>query len=312
MKAGWKRLSVKHRKHNFLSVLGHINLDVVYELERFPVKGQSINTGGVKELFGGTAGNIVLHSASLGVKTAVGCYVGEDLSSSFRDMLLDANIDCYDVIVVEGERTPRCHIFDTPDGEQTYIIEQGAMASSRKLPLWETAVNNSSVIHVATGDPDRYLKAVRGREYCFDPGQEINYRYTREKFGKLLDGASIFFTNSVEMKMALKLTGSKSERELTDHCKTVIKTTGSKGTRIIESEGTVTVPPCRVRKIVDTIGAGDAFRAGFYSAMEKGHEMVKCVQFGNSMASIAIEGSGGTGSLATYDSLEKRWKENYS
>lgn len=312
MKAGWKRLSGKHRRHNFLSVLGHINLDVVYELERFPVKGQSINTGRVKELFGGTAGNIALHSAALGVSTAVGCYVGEDLSGEFRQMLLDANIDCYDVIVVDGERTPRCHVFDTPDGEQTYIIEQGAMSSSRKLPLWEASVKSSSIVHVATGDPDRYLKAVSGRDYCFDPGQEISYRYTKEKFGKLLDGASIFFTNTVEMRMALKLTGSKNERELTEHCKTVIKTTGSKGTTIVDADGTETVPPCRVKKVVDTIGAGDAFRAGFYAAKEKGYGMVKCVQFGNAMASIAIEGVGGTGSLATFNSLERRWKDNYS
>lgn len=309
---GWKRLSGKRRESNFLGVLGHINVDVVYELSKFPVRGRSINTGKVKELFGGTAGNIALHSSALGVSTAIGCYVGGDFSRKFGKMLLDSGIDCYDVIVVNDERTPRCHIFNTPDGEQTYIIEQGAMASSRDLPLWDGVVKSSSIVHVATGDPDRYITALGDRDYSFDPGQEISYRYTAARFRRMLDGANLFFANAVEMKMALKLIGAASERKLTDHCSTVIKTEGAKGTVIITPDGKTLVPPCRVRKYVDTIGAGDAFRAGFYAAMEKSHGLTQCVEFGNAMASIAIEGAGGVGSLADYSKLEKKWKSNYS
>lgn len=312
MSAGWKRLSPRHRRGNYLAVLGHINVDVVYELGRFPVKGQSTNTTSVTELFGGTAGNIALHAAALGVKTAIGCYVGGDLSSRFRRLLLDADIDCYDVIVVEKERTPRCHVFNTPDGEQTYVIEQGAMASTADLPLWSRAVMGSDVVHVATGDPDRYSAALGDRTYSFDPGQEISYRYTRKKFTALLDRASIFFTNAVEMRMALKLTGAKNESILAGHCDTIIKNVGSKGTVVIGKDGPTAVPACAVRKYVDTIGAGDAFRAGFYAAMERGHGLIRCVEYGNAMASIAIGGTGGVGSLADFSTLEKRWKENYA
>ena len=311
MSTGWKRLSARHRAGNYLAVLGHINIDMVYELERFPVKGQSINTGVVKELFGGTAGNIALHAAALGVRTAIGCYVGGDLKSDFRRRLLDSGIDCYDVIVVEDERTPRCHIFNTPDGEQTYVIEQGAMASSKPLPVWETCISTSEVVHVATGDPARYIEALKGRSYSFDPGQEISYRYTRQNFRKLLGGASIFFTNAVEMKMALKLSGAQNEKSLTSHCGTVIKNIGAKGTLVIEKDGTTAVPASRVKRYIDTIGAGDAFRAGFYAAREKGNGLIKSVEYGNAMASIAIEGAGGIGSLANFASLEKRWNENY-
>ncbi len=311
MTEGWKRLTARHRTSNFLTVLGHINVDVVYELSRFPVKGQSINTGTVSEHFGGTAGNIALHASALGLKTAIGCYVGEDFSPEFRKLLLSSGVDCYDVIVVERERTPRCHVFNTPEGEQTYIIEQGAMASNKELPLWEKSVDSCIVAHVATGDPDRYLRAVRGRRYSFDPGQEINYRYTPRKFRMLLEDAETFFTNAVEMRMALKLTGAKNEKEIVKHCGMVIKTEGEKGTVVIQRDGRTTVPPCKVRKYVDTIGAGDAFRAGYYASLEKGHGLIECVEFGNAMASIAIEGAGGTGARATYRQLEERWKENY-
>lgn len=311
MKAAWKRLTSRCRKGNFLVVLGHINVDVVYDLSKFPVRGQSINTGSVRELFGGTAGNIALHSSALGVKTAIGCYVGSDFSTDFRKMLIESGVDCHDVIVVAGERTPRCHIFNTPDGEQTYIIEQGAMASTKDLPLWEDSISGGSVIHIATGDPDLYIRAVGNRSYSFDPGQEINYRYSAVKFRKLLDGASIFFTNEIEMKMALRLTGAASEKAMANRCGTVIKTEGSRGTVIIQKDGLTRVPACRVRNYVDTIGAGDAFRAGYYAAMEKGYDIVKRVEFGNAMASIAIEGKGGVGSLASYGQLEKRWRTNY-
>lgn len=311
MNIQYTRLSERHRR-NYLAVLGHINIDVIYELDKLPERGQTVTTKGVKELFGGTAGNIAMHASSLGVRTAVGCYAGDDFKTDYRKLLLDGGVDCYDVLLVRGERTPRCHIFNLPDGEQTCIIEQGAMDSPRRLPLWDKAVRESTIVHIATGDPVRYASAVRSREYSFDPGQEISYRYTPEMFTRLLDGASIFFTNALEMMRAMKLTGSRSEKRIAERCNTVIKTLGSKGTMVIEKDGTTIVPPCRPRRVTDTIGAGDAFRAGFYAAREKGHSMIEAVEFGNAMASISIEGAGGIGGMTSFDRLQKRWKDNYS
>ncbi len=306
----WSRLGRARRQNNFLGILGHINIDMVYRLAQLPAPGRSINAMSVSAHFGGTAGNMAIHSSSLGVTTALGSYLGDDADDIISDTLRGTSIDLYDVILSSGERTPRCHIFD--DGaEQSYVIEQGAMASTRKLPLWEHVVANSRIVHVATGDPLRYRAAVSGREYNFDPGQEIGYRYDKAVFRQMLSRCNIFFTNETEMRIALKLLSADHEKELLRHCDTIIKTAGNRGTEVITSEGITSVGPCRVRRVADTIGAGDAFRAGFYAALSKGRDIFTAVEYGNAMAAISVGGKGGAGRTTDWKTLLKKWKANY-
>jgi len=311
MSGSWHRLSKKFNGNISLAVLGHLNIDIIYRLRELPEKGRSVNADDVQEHFGGTAGNLGVHASKLGVKTAICCYVGEDFPHAFRRFLETARIQTYDILVLPGYRTPRCHIFNTADGEQTYIIEQGAMDASEELPLWEETLRSAEMVHVSTGDPVRYARAVEGRNYAFDPGQEINYRYDRNRFMRLIRGSEIFFANSIEMDMALRLAGLADERELLELCPLLIRTAGPSGAYVIEKDGITHVPPCRPRRFSDTVGAGDAFRAGFYAARNRKYGMVEAVEFGNAMASISIEGGGGAGSSASWKKLFSRWKEAY-
>ncbi|MBX8631938.1 MAG: hypothetical protein KIY12_07145 [Thermoplasmata archaeon] len=306
----WKRLGPRLRARNYLGVIGHVNMDVVYAVPRLPLPGTSIDAKSVSVHFGGTAGNIAVHSSSLDVTTALGCYLGGDFDESFASLLRKKSIDLYDAILCYSERTPRCHIFDTGE-EQSYVIEQGAMNTKMNLPLWEHAICDSTVVHIATGDPLRYLKAVSGRDYNFDPGQEINYRYTPATFRKLLSGCSVFFTNQKELEKAMSLLNISSERELCSYCRTVILTSGRKGASIITADGRIEISAARAAKVEDTIGAGDAFRAGYYAARFRGKDIVEAVEIGNTMAAISVEGRGGMGSGSDWASLHSRWKETY-
>ena len=93
----WQRLG-KGRRHNFLCILGHVNTDIIYSVPRLPEKGLSINTISVSERFGGTAGNMAINAAMLGIPTALGTYIGYDFSEEFTRMLIAAGIDVYDTI----------------------------------------------------------------------------------------------------------------------------------------------------------------------------------------------------------------------
>jgi sugar/nucleoside kinase (ribokinase family) len=306
----WSRLGRRRRKRNYLGVLGHVNMDIIYRVPRLPSPGLSINAESVDIQFGGTAGNIAVHSARLGVPTALGCYLGRDFDASFSRLLQESAVDTYDAILSSADRTPRCHIFD--DGrEQTYVIEQGAMDSRSELPLWEHAVGSSSIVHVGTGDPERYRRAVSGRDYNFDPGQEISYRYTPGIFRELLSGCSIFFGNEKEIRTAVKLMSIKDEKELADYCQAVVKTSGRRGTRIITADAVHMVRAATVELLVDTIGAGDAFRAGFYAALYRGKELISAVQMGNTMAAMSLSGKGGISQAVGWKDLLIRWEKEY-
>ncbi|MEM3852571.1 MAG: PfkB family carbohydrate kinase [Methanomassiliicoccales archaeon] len=287
---GWKRLG-RARKSNDLGVLGHVNLDIIYNVPRLPVPGTSINTSGITERAGGTALNIAIYASCLGVSTAIGSYVGEDIAPTIESALKKGHIDSHDIFIIPGERTPKCHIFSDPYGEQSYVIEQGAMEKRGRTPLWKHVIMHSKILHVATGDPVRYAYALQKTTYNLDPGQEIAYRYDGNLLKRLLSHTGIFFSNKLEFSIALKLLKLKKWREITDYCSNAIITAGARGAWLIETDGRrLIAAPQATGNRNDTVGAGDAFRAGFYAAQHRGLEIPDSIEYGNTMAAGVVSG----------------------
>ncbi len=72
---------------NFLGVYGHANIDIIIKLKKFPKPESSIEIIELKRYFGGTGANIARIAASLGVKTALATYIGEDFPNDFYSLL---------------------------------------------------------------------------------------------------------------------------------------------------------------------------------------------------------------------------------
>ncbi len=72
---------------------------------------------------------------------------------------------------------------------------------------------------------------------------------------------------------------------------------GARGALVGTGDGLIEVPPARVIDVVDEIGAGDGFAAGFVWGLLAGHNPVTCVRAANAMAASAL---GGTGDWETY------------
>lgn len=68
---------------------------------------------------------------------------------------------------------------------------------------------------------------------------------------------------------------------------------GARGAIVREPNGITTeVPPVREVTVVDEIGAGDAFAAGFAFGLLEGRRPPDCARIGNVLAAAALEGSG--------------------
>jgi sugar/nucleoside kinase (ribokinase family) len=70
-------------------------------------------------------------------------------------------------------------------------------------------------------------------------------------------------------------------------------TLGAKGCRVQWQEGDVEVPGEAVR-VVDTIGAGDAFTAGLVTAVLEGHPPAEAARRANRLAAQVAAAAGGT------------------
>ncbi len=64
--------------------------------------------------------------------------------------------------------------------------------------------------------------------------------------------------------------------------------------------------------VVDTIGAGDSFNAGYISKFVKGKTPEECQVFGNLMGAVSTTKSGGTGAFKNLNEVMKIAKEKFN
>lgn len=299
------------RKSNFLGVYGHTALDIIYSSEHFPEPNTTVELVGRTELFGGTGANVARAAASLGVKTALASHVGTDFPQEFMDALRKSGVDTADLVRVRGQRTPFIIMVSDRDHNQIGFVDQGAMKLQERLPLRTHTADSSKFVHVGTGRPGYALKIAKRakrmkKTVAFDPAQELHYVYSPETFRPIMDHCDILFVNSAELEKAKAYLGLKEDAELLSYVRIVVNTKGGKGSRILTSGDEINVGSVRPDRVVDTTGAGDGFRAGFYAGLSRSLPLEECAWVGAATASFVVEGVGGQSALPTWEMVQRR------
>ncbi|MGD0587485.1 MAG: PfkB family carbohydrate kinase [Thermoplasmata archaeon] len=278
-----------------LLVSGHVNIDRFLSVRSFPEADRTVPVLTHRAELGGTATNIVRVATKLGVATGLVARVGDGFPEEYLAAVRDAGVDLRGVEHVRGIPTPTCYIIEDGDGAQRTLIDQGAMTHSRGARLPTGWLREYSWLHLTTADPEfqlRLQKAARSRglHVAADPAQEIHYRWDRRSFRELLRGSEILFGNRAEIARALEFVGARRAEGLLEFVPLVIRTEGRNGASAFSRAGRFHVtaaPHARVRTLV---GAGDAFRGGFYAAWFAGQPLVRCLAAGTRSSARWIEG----------------------
>jgi nucleoside kinase len=295
----------------FLCVYGHTNLDYILSLSRFPELNTSVNVESKSTYFGGTAANVATISASLGTPTALCSYVGTDFPFEFRELMESKGLDLRDLVMVEGHETPTVWVVSDREHNQVAYVYQGPMGAMAKEPLLLNAARESEWVHVMTGSPPYFLKLMKecrrlGKKVAFDPAQEIHNIWNKEWFLQAIGMADAFLCNENELRTALKYLGKGRPEGLLEHVGLLVNTIGPKGSVIYNDEGRIDVPAVVPKKIVDTTGAGDAFRAGFFTGLYRGAKLRESAIIGATVSSFVIEERGSLTNIPSWSQVEER------
>jgi sugar/nucleoside kinase (ribokinase family) len=281
----------------FLCVFGHTNLDFIMSLEHFPAKNTSVDVVEKKRYFGGTGANVATVAASLGVPTALVSYVGKDIPAEFKALMVEKGVDLRDLVEVDGFETPTVWIVSDSSHDQIAYVYQGPMRRMGEYDLRMDAAKEADFIHIMTGRPEYYLRLMKecvrlGKTVSFDPAQEIHHIWSQETFREAIDMCDMFFCNENELKTAMRYLDVDRPEDMLDHVDVLFNTIGSRGSRIITKDGEVEIPAVKPAKVVDTTGAGDAFRAGYYAGIYRNYSIKDSARMGASAASFVIEAKG--------------------
>jgi sugar/nucleoside kinase (ribokinase family) len=299
------------RKSNFLGVYGHAAIDIIYSSGRFPDPNTCVELVGRREYFGGTGANLARIAAALDVKTALASHVGDDFPDEFKRALQSGGVDVTDVIKVRGQRTPFIIMISDSGHNQIGFVDQGAVREQDRLPVRTHTVDSSKFVHIGTGRPSYMYKVAkrakwRKKTVCFDPAQEIHYVYTPETLRQILEYCQVLFLNSSELETAKRYLNLEDDRELLSYAKVIVHTRGSECSRIITDDDEVYVGAISPDKVVDTTGAGDGFRAGFYAGLSRSLPIEECAWVGASAASFVVESVGAQSVLPTWEMIQRR------
>lgn len=279
-----------------LLIAGHVVVDHFLRIESVPGPDRTVPVLSERTELGGTATHIARAAARHGVSVGILSRVGDGFPPRFLGLLATEGIDLRGLATVAGSPTPACTILEEPGGRTRTLIQQGPMGgrppSSMPGPWWRSY----RWVHLGTGDPAYYLRLARGarsagQHIALDPAQEILYRWRRSTFREILPLAEIFFGNRAEIARAADWAGSGRPADLLEHVPLVVRTEGERGATAFYRGGQLHVESRRPRRTRTLVGAGDAFRGGFYGAWFAGEPLGRCVDAGNREALARIEGS---------------------
>lgn len=280
--------------------------------EKIHVLNVCFQVDGLREKFGGTAGNIAYALALIGEAPVISATIGHDYHRYF-EWLAKNGISTEYIKVIEAEFTAGAYITTDQADNQITGFNPGAMKYSSSLDF-DKLIPGETLVIVSPGNLDdmvdypRLCKA-RGIDYIFDPGQSLPMLDAKDLVDAI-EGCRILISNDYELDLIMKKTGLNKEG-LLSRAGAVIVTLGEMGSRVSTTEGEINIPAVKSKKVEDPTGAGDSYRGGLISGLVRGKEIVQSARMGSVCASFAVERYGTQEYTFTPEEFNERLNRSY-
>ena len=267
---------------------------------------------GLREQFGGTAGNIAYNLVLLGERPHILAAVGKDFDK-YEAWLNKHQLPLEGIRQISEELTAGAYITTDKGDNQITGFNPGAMKYPSRFTFDGVSAQEALAI-VAPGNLEdmlTYAEACRGREipYIFDPGQSIP-SFTGDQLEKMLTGSSLLISNDYELEMILRATGL-DKSQLQARTGGIITTLGEKGSIISTRHEQTEIPAARATRVLDPTGAGDAYRAGLIKGIVTGRSLEDAARLGAVCASYAVEYHGTQEHHFSAEDFLTRYRDNF-
>lgn len=289
-----------------------------------PAAGSGIELSArLDKRFGGAESNVAIGLARLG--HAVGWFgkLGRDpLGTYILKQIRGEGVDVSRAIQSDDGPTGLM-LRETVRGRSSVYYYRKGSAMSRMTPeeLDPAYIAGAKLLHVtgitlALGESCRrtVCEAVRiarenGVKVSFDPNLRLKLwsaEEAKEAILPLAEQADYFLPGLDELKVLL---GTEDPDRIVAWLQnlggvSVLKGVGEENWLL--SDGQVEkVPFVKAERVVDTVGAGDAFCAGFLSGVVSGAPLAEAVHLGNLLGSLVVQTEGDWEGLPTRDEVEE-------
>lgn len=287
-----------------------------------PVASESIEEIGVNYSlmsvdFGGIAANIAYGLGRIGVRPVLLGYAGQDFTPTYHNWLSANGVDTRGVRMIPGDRTSLFLLLEDSDHQRITRFYPISVRDSLELRVHEslTGFGSDDLVLITPGPPwvmkdvAAYCRA-SGISFALDPSERMHWLSDAD-LRELASGARYLIGDVSEIDTLQRRTGWK-DGEVFRHVTTLVVTRGVDGVDIFEDDGRVPIRVASVRSYGhNTLGVGDAFRAGFFGGIAYGLNLERSAQLGSVLASLKLEAGGTQGSDYHLNDVLERLNEGY-
>ena len=272
-------------------VIGDVFTDIIVQ-PLGPILHGSDTRSHIQPIPGGSGANQAAWLATAGVPTFFLGRVGAvDLGQCEAEMR-DFGVE--PILTADPELpTGILVVLVAPDGERSFLNDRGANRHLSRADLPDHLLNRAALLHISgyslwePGPRDAVLDFARaartlGVRVTVDPASAGFLREVGPKdFLAWTKGMHICFPNADEAELLTGTTESEGQlATLADHYDLVVVKRGAEGAVAGNATGERWRAPGRAVKVVDTVGAGDAFFGHFAAGYYRGHSVQACLEAG--------------------------------
>ncbi|AMO97571.1 ribokinase [Collimonas fungivorans] len=302
-------------------IIGSINMDLVLNVPRMPLPGETLSGGRFQTISGGKGANQAVACARLSdasVKVAMVACLGDDaFGNELRAALRNDGIDDSHISTIEGEASGVASILVDASGQNSIVLAAGAndALSPAHIDAARSLIEQARIVVLQLETPlATVIHAIKlahqlGKTVVLNPAPapaqalpadllaQVEYLIPNEIEAAMLAGlnaASLDNDAAIEAAvLKLRVNGSSN----------VLVTLGEKGVYAALSSGSIHFS-AQPTKAVDTTAAGDTFIGGFVAALAEGRSEADAIAFGQRAAALSVARIGAQTSIPYRRELE--------
>jgi sugar/nucleoside kinase (ribokinase family) len=303
-------------------VVGELNVDLILnQVESFPELGKEKLADNMTLALGSSSAIFASNLSALGMRVSFIGKTGNDIFGWFcKDQLTEKGVDTSMLIQNDELKTGATIVLNFGD-DRAMITHQGAMKYLRTTDINPDMLSMARHLHFSSyflqpgfkDNLDSLFKMAKeaglttSLDVQWDPAERWDF-----DFKKILPYVDIFLPNEAEL---LNLTGKDSIdsalKAMEGYGKCILIKKGKQGSLLSYDNKILNAKSFLNDKVVDAIGAGDSFNAGFIFKFIQGFPHEDCQTFGNLIGAISTTGPGGTAAFRDYTETMKIAKEKF-
>lgn len=305
-----------------VAVVGELNVDVILNrIDSFPKMGAEILAQDMTVTLGSSSAIFASNLSALGAKTG---FLGKVGSDNFGELVLGSlqrkGVDT-SAIIRSSQRHTGATIVLNYEEDRAMITYPGAMAHLKLEEIGDEWLQRARHLHFSSYFLQPALRPEVGRLFqrakalglttSMDPQWDPQEQWGFD-FEHILPYVDVFLPNEKELMLLTgKNTLPAALNAVAPIASIIAVKQGNRGSLLWHKGQQRQLPPLLNEAVVDAIGAGDSFNAGFIYRFVQGASLEDCQQFGNLTGAVSTTAAGGTTAFQSLESVLSIAREKF-